>query len=88
MFRLLFVIPLAAVLGGCAMSQQQEAVTIALNKCPPLKKYTTEQLVRAAKELEQIPTETQITQMLADYSRLRDACRVAEQKLKQARKKQ
>lgn len=87
MFKFLYVIPLAVVLGGCSMTQQQEAITIALNKCPPLKQYTKEQLVRAAKELEQIPTETQITQMLADYSRLRDACRVAEQKLKRVRKK-
>ena len=85
---MVFVLPLVVALGACSSTLQQEAVTLALNKCPPLKSYTREQLVRAASELEQIPTESQIAKMLSDYSRLRDACRVAEQKLKAVRRAQ
>jgi len=71
------------ILGGCSVSEQQRAKVIAINKCPVLKKYSDEQLKIAATELKNLPNDAQLTVILSDYSKLRDACRLAEQRLKQ-----
>ena len=49
---------------------------------PCSQNYSREQLAQAAIELDMLPNESQLSMMLSDYSKLRDACRVAEKKLK------
>lgn len=81
----LIILPLFLLLAGCAtLSGNQEQII--MNKCPILKKYTPEQLERAASELGTLPDESQLSLMLSDYSKLRDACRVVEKKLKKRRR--
>lgn len=82
---LLLVLLSSVFVSGCA-SVTQERITVALNRCPVLKQYTREQMIQAANELRTLPTESQIAAMFSDYSKLRDACRVAERKLKEANK--
>ena len=78
----ILIVPFFFILGGCSLSEQQRVTTIAINKCPVLKNYSREQLKRAASELRNLPNDSQLTSMLSDYSKLRDACRLAENKLK------
>jgi len=87
MFKLILLIPILVTLGACTPAQQMQATTIAINKCPALKNYSREQLRRAAQELRSLPSESQLSVMLSDYSKLRDACRIAEQRLRQMNKK-
>ena len=47
--------------------------------------YTQQELMQAAKEVANLPNESQIVEMMADYSKLRDACRLAEKELKKQR---
>jgi hypothetical protein len=85
---MLLAIPMIALLGGCSPSLQERPTLVeAINKCPVLKTYTPEQLRKAASELKQIPNESQIAVLLSDYSKFRDACRVADRKLKAMVKK-
>jgi uncharacterized lipoprotein YbaY len=86
MFKLILLIPILVTLGACSSTEQIRATTIAINKCPTLKNYSREQLVRAAQELRSLPSESQLSVMLSDYSKLRDACRIAEQRLRQMNK--
>jgi hypothetical protein len=86
MFKSLLLITILVVLGGCSLAQQERGITIAINKCPPLKNYSREQLKRAASELQSLQSESQLTVMLSDYSKLRDACRVAENRMRQLTK--
>lgn len=89
-FALAFIIAGTIVLGGCAggLSQsQQKQVALVVSKCPVLKQYTKEQMKKAAMELKSLPSESQIAVLVTDYSKLRDACRVASKKLKQSTKK-
>ena len=86
MFKLILLIPILVALGACSSTEQIRATTIAINKCPTLKNYSREQLVRAAQELRSLPSESQLSVMLSDYSKLRDACRIAEQRLRQMNK--
>ena len=77
-------------LGGCAggMSQtQQKQVALVISKCPVLKNYSKEQMKKAASELKNLPSESQVAVLVTDYSKLRDACRVASKKMKQSVKK-
>lgn len=71
------------MLSGCATmnSTQQQQATIVLNKCPVLNNYSQSQMTKAAQELKSIPSDSQISRLIRDYSKLRDACRVAERKL-------
>jgi hypothetical protein len=87
MFKLMILVPFLVVLGACTPAQQERASVIAINKCPALKIYSREQLRKAAQELRNIPNESQLSIMLSDYSKLRDACRIAEQRLRQMNKK-
>jgi uncharacterized protein YceK len=73
------------ILTGCA-SVSKETIATAINRCPVLKQYSKEQMLQAAKELRQLPSEAQLAVLVSDYSKLRDACRVAERKLKQLQK--
>jgi hypothetical protein len=74
---LLLVLPLT----GCVTLSAAQEQTI-MSRCPVLKNYSREQLAQAAIELNMLPNESQLSMMLSDYSKLRDACRVAEKKLK------
>lgn len=76
----IFAIASILLLTGCA-SITPERVTLAYAKCPVLKKYTEEQMKKAASELKQLPTESQIASMITDYGKLREACRIATQML-------
>lgn len=56
--------------------------TLVLSKCPALKKYSKEQLEKAALELEgQVPGSI-VAKMVVDYGQLREACRAIEKQLK------
>lgn len=72
---------LTFIVSGCA-SVTPERVEIALNRCPTLKRYTQEQLLKASNELKNIPSDSEISNMITDYSKIRDACRIVEKKLK------
>ena len=76
------------LLGGCATTSSQEQVALVKQQCPVLKRYSREQLAQAAKELRALATDSQIAEMITDYSQLRDACRVAAKKLRQIAPKQ
>jgi len=71
-------------LGGCASVKpaQEQKLALVINKCPILTKYSPEQLKAAAQELRGLPSESQISKMVIDYGKLRDACRAIEKKLK------
>lgn len=83
----MLTIPFLVVLGACTPMQQERATAIAINKCPALKNYSREQLKRAAGELRLLPNESQVAILLSDYSKLRDACRVAERRLREMNRK-
>lgn len=83
--KCLTLVLFTVIMGGCASVGTNQAINIAVNQCPTLKKYTREQLLQAAKELKNIPPNSQITMLLTDYNKLRDACRIAEKKLKAIR---
>jgi hypothetical protein len=76
----ILVIASMLLLTGCA-SITPERVTLVYSKCPVLKKYTEEHMKKAASELKQLPTESQIASMITDYGKLREACRIATQML-------
>lgn len=79
-----FISICAIMLSGCA-SITPERTAFAYSRCPVLKKYTREELIKAAQEIKTLPSESQIAEMMADYSKLRDACRLAEKELKKQR---
>lgn len=74
------------LLGGCASmnAQQEKRLNLVITKCPILTKYSPEQLKAAAKELRNLPSESQVAKMVIDYGKLRDACRAIEKKLRKA----
>jgi hypothetical protein len=74
------IIVFTLFLTGCA-SVTPERVTLAYTRCPVLKNYTQDQMKRAASELRNLPTESQIASMITDYGKLREACRIATQVL-------
>lgn len=82
--KLAFLLITAIMLSACA-SITPERVDFAYSRCPVLKKYTKEEMIQAAQELRRLPTESQIAEMMTDYSKLRDACRLAERQLKKQR---
>lgn len=75
---------LAIMLSACA-SLTPERVEFAYSRCPVLKQYTREEMLKASQEIKTLPSESQIAEMMADYSKLRDACRLAEKELKKQR---
>ena len=44
--------------------------------CPPLVKYSADQMKRAAAEMRALHKEAELRRMITHYSQLRDACRV------------
>lgn len=78
------ILSLAVMLSACA-SINPERVDFAYSRCPILVKYTQQELMQAAKEFANLPNESQIVEMMTDYSKLRDACRLAEKELKKQR---
>ncbi len=45
--------------------------------CPPLVAYSKAQQARAAAELRALPKELQLSIMIVDYGKARDACRLS-----------
>ena len=82
--KVIAILSLAVMLSACASITPQR-VEFAYSRCPVLKKYTQQELMQAAKEVANLPNESQIVEMMADYSKLRDACRLAEKELKKQR---
>lgn len=82
--KIIMISLMCLFLAGCATSQQTQTLNIAVNKCPTLKQYTKEQMIVAAGEIRNLPSSSQINAFITDYSKLRDACRVAENKFKAA----
>lgn len=80
------LIPLIALaMGGCASMTPKEVVqtqTLVIAKCPVLKEYSKEKLKIAADELRNLASDSELAVMLADYSKLRDACRIVKKELK------
>ncbi len=59
----------ASLLAGCATEHSDGA------PCPPVVEYSREFLVRVAGELDSLPADSAIEQMLADYQVMRDQAR-------------
>lgn len=81
---LLVVLFISAMVSGCAMSNMQK-LEIAVDNCPALEDYSPQELIKAAKELNSLPSESQVANMMNDYSKLRQACRFAQKKMKNRR---
>ena len=85
MNKLIITLAAASMLGGCATMSQSELVqtkTLVIAKCPVLKQYSKDRLVRAAGELRSLPDDSEVATLLTDYSKLRDACRAITKELK------
>ena len=59
-------------LSGCATVGSEPGIATA---CPPVVEYSREVQARAAEELEVLPDGSAISEMLADYSTMRDQAR-------------
>jgi hypothetical protein len=46
--------------------------------CPPLIQYSADTQKKAAKELRNLPKGSSLAQMIVDYKKTRDACRLGE----------
>lgn len=46
--------------------------------CPPLVEYSAQTQRRAADELERLPKGSAMAQMIVDYKKTRDACRITQ----------
>ena len=86
MNKILLPLVLLLPLSGCAtvnaMKPTQKQISLVITKCPVLKQYSREELKKAAAEIAILPTEAQVTKMIGDYGKLRDACRVISKRLK------
>lgn len=75
-------------LSGCstfsAMSDEEkiQTRTLVLARCPILKQYSQERLLKAAEEMKNLPEESELLAMLTDYGKMRDACRAITKELK------
>jgi hypothetical protein len=77
------VLILGLGVSGCASSVNNlENIGLVLSKCPSLKSYSREKMQRAAASLRNLPEDSVLVEILGDYSRLREACRVAERQLR------
>jgi len=84
MKNILIATMIGTLLAGCASMQpaQEKKLALVINKCPVLTKYSPAQLKKAAKEIGNLPSDSQLAKMVTDYGKLRDACRAIEKKLK------
>ena len=73
------ILSVCDTLGGLS---KQEIQTVVLNHCPILINYTPEQQKIAAQELRKLYPESVIVSMIIDYSKLREACRVVNKRVK------
>ena len=63
-------------LAGCKDGISQEQITLIIRKCPILINYSKQEQQIAFKELRAMQSDAQIAKMMADYSKLRAACRI------------
>ena len=63
------------LLTGCATGSSEPRIATV---CPPVVEYTREFQARAAEELGLLPDGSAITEMLADYSVMRDQARTCQ----------
>lgn len=63
-------------------SEIAKTKTLVIAKCPVLKQYSKERLIKAANELKSLPDDSQVAALLTDYSKMRDACRAITKELK------
>ena len=85
MNKLIMVGGLCLILSGCSTLSglsKQEIQTVVFNRCPVLINYTPEQQKLAAEELRKLYPESVIVSMITDYSKLREACRVVNKRVK------
>ena len=68
---------IAMLLSGCVTVASEQKVSIR-TQCPALTKYNVAVLQKAAEELDTLPTNSSLAQLLNDYSKLRDICRQIE----------
>jgi predicted small secreted protein len=59
---------------------QHRAAAVAQGTCPPLPAYSAEALHAAAEELRAIPKGSPLAQMVVDYGKVRDVCRLLPKK--------
>lgn len=65
---LLSIAILTMFLAGCATAPSKG--------CPPLVTYSKAYLLATDAELKKLPRDGRVAEMIVDYSKLRDACRV------------
>lgn len=74
---------------GCEMSKRMTPIALCvlslagctptpppITACPPVVPYTAEQQTRAADELDALPADAALREMMADYARVRNQLRV------------
>lgn len=74
MKKVIFLFPL--LLTGC-MGLSQDKITVVMRKCPALVSYSKAEQKQAYSEIKAMAANAQVPRMMGDYSKLRDACRVA-----------
>ena len=74
MKKVLFLLPL--FLTGC-VGLSQDKITVVMRKCPAIVSYSKAEQKKAYSEIKAMAANSQIPRMMGDYSKLRDACRVA-----------
>lgn len=62
---------------GCTSQLKESDINLIYSKCPQLKEYTIEQMKKASTEIANLPSESELLEMIKDYSKLRQACRIA-----------
>ena len=83
---IVFALCVTLILPGCASSlNTQQNQSLVLTKCPSLKSYSQEKMQRAIATLKEIPDDSELVEILSDYGSLREACRLAERRLKALR---
>jgi uncharacterized protein YceK len=84
--KILMVLAIAFTLTGCATTQSainpQKVRPVVISQCPELRKYRTADLKKAASELNLLPANSQIAELLTDYNKLRDACRILAKRMR------
>lgn len=81
------IILLSAIVFFTGCASKEKILEVSLNKCPPLRKYSNETLLKAAESLKKLVNDDELEMLVNDYGKLREACRVAEQKLKSIKRK-
>lgn len=70
-------------LTGCASSlNNSQNINLVLSRCPTLKNYSQEKLKKVAIQIKDLPDDSELIEILNDYGKFREACRLANKKLK------